>query len=394
MSDLEVKQRLMRPFVKRAMATANGAANGTTVVALQVPALGEFGLGEADGFWDDAEILILTGDMKDQVRQVTGYVQATGTLTVDHRFNNPNVSLLTVNSPVADVVIDVVDASLFIDGSLLTADAPLGDLVLDVADASIFNLGNAFIWDTVTPAGEVVIITNINTLTNQLTIAVPGIAFAGGYLVANAASISMVDNAYIFDAIGTAESVTIIGINLVANQLTIAPPGIVAVGGYNVAAVAAISVSPSILGPVVGPPPILGRQFLIQTATKTQDTGEHTNPRRYEKDYGFASAVVTRAGAAATALWEVALAAVYPAAGRTAGTITTIYELHIENSTGAAVTAWLEDDAGNAITPPYNIATLDTVVIDWPAGFTRGDAEVYINASVDDIIAQIFGTQE
>jgi len=204
----------------------------------------------------------------------------------------------------------------------------------------------------------------------------------------------MVDNAYIFDAIGTAESVTIIGINLVANQLTIAPPGIVAVGGYNVAAAAAISVSPSILGPVVGPPPILGRQFLIQTATKTQDTGEHTNPRRYEKDYGFASAVVTRAGAAATALWEVALAAVYPAAGRTAGTITTIYELHIENSTGAAVTAWLEDDAGNAITPPYNIATLDTVVIDWPAGFTRGDAEVYINASVDDIIAQIFGTQE
>ncbi|MBA7612108.1 hypothetical protein ES703_19342 [subsurface metagenome] len=394
MSDIEIQQRLMRPFVKRAMATANGAANGTTVVAPQVPALGEFGLGEADDFWNDVEVLILTGAMKDQLRRVTDFVQATGTLTVDHKFNHPNVSLLTVNSPAADVVIDVLDASLFIDGSLLTVDAALGDLVVNVADASIFNLGNAFIWDTVTPAGEVVVITNVNTVLNQLTIAAPGIAFAGGYLVANAASISMVDNAYIFDAIGTAESVTIIGINLVANQLTIAPPGIVAAGGYNVAVGAAISVSPSILGPIVGPVAVLGTQFLLMTPMKTQDTGVHTNTRRYEKDYGFASAPVARVGAVATALWEVALAAVYPVAGRTAGTITTIYELHIENSTGAAVTAWLEDDAGNTITPLYHIATLDTIVIDWPAGFTRGDAEVYINASVDDVVAQIFGTQE
>ena len=124
-----------------------------------------------------------------------------------------------------------------------------------------------------------------------------------------------------------------------------------------------------------------------------EDLGTNTNPRRYEKDYGFTSNPIARVGAAATPLWADGLAGVYPAAGRTAGTITTIYAFHIENSTGAEITAWLEV-AGAAITVPYHVATLDTVVIPWDAGFNVGDVDIDLNASVNDVIGQIFGNQE
>ncbi len=271
MSDIEIQQRLMRPFVKRVMATANGAWDGSTIVAPQVPAVGEFGLGEADDFWNDAEVLILTGDMKNQLRQVTDYVQATGTLTLDHRFINPDVSLLTVNSPAGDQIIDVVDASLFTGGSLLTADVAFGDLVVNVVDASGFRVGQAIIEDGA-PAAEMVVIVNVDTVNNQLTLIGPGITAVLGYAVADAAVIAMQNNGYIFDVIGTEESVTVLGVDTTLNQLRISMPGIIAAGGYNVAVGAAISVSPQILGPVVGPPAALGTSFLLMTPIKTQDT--------------------------------------------------------------------------------------------------------------------------
>jgi len=117
-----------------------------------------------------------------------------------------------------------------------------------------------------------------------------------------------------------------------------------------------------------------------------EDSGANTNPRGYEKDNGFYSEVVTRA-AGATALWTIATT---PA--RTAGLVTTIYTLEIENSTGAAVTGWLEI-GGVAITVPFHIATLDSVVIDFIGGFNTGDADIDCNASVDDIVFSIKGTE-
>jgi len=116
-----------------------------------------------------------------------------------------------------------------------------------------------------------------------------------------------------------------------------------------------------------------------------EDTGLHTNPRRYEKDNGFYSAVVARAGGVATALWTAAT-------GRTAGQITTIYTLEIENSTGAAVTAWLEI-GGAAITVPYHISNDDSVIIEFVAGFNSGDADVNCNASANDVVFSIKGTE-
>lgn len=116
------------------------------------------------------------------------------------------------------------------------------------------------------------------------------------------------------------------------------------------------------------------------------------NSRRYEKDNGFTSAVVARAGGVATPLWAVGLAAVYPAAGRTAGRITTIYTLTIENATGAAITGWLEV-GGAAITIPYHVANNDSVVIDFIAGLNVGNVNINCNASANGVNFQIMGTE-
>lgn len=123
-----------------------------------------------------------------------------------------------------------------------------------------------------------------------------------------------------------------------------------------------------------------------------EDTGLNTNPRRFESDNGFTSAVVTRVGGVATPLWAVGLAAVHPAAGRTNLLSTTIYTIEIENSTGAAVTAWLEI-GGTAITVPVHINDDDSIVIPYPAGKAIGDQDVNCNASVNDVVFTLMGTQ-
>lgn len=160
-SDIEASRRTLVPFNKKAISTVNGATNGTTVISLHIPGIGEYGLGEADDFWNNAEILILTGDMKDQMRKVTDWVRATGTLTVDHRFVNPNVSLLTGNVIATAIIIPVVDAS-------------------------VFSVGGAYIWDAVN--AETVTIATVDTTLNQLTLLA---GLTNPYTVVAGAAISM-----------------------------------------------------------------------------------------------------------------------------------------------------------------------------------------------------------
>ena len=112
-----------------------------------------------------------------------------------------------------------------------------------------------------------------------------------------------------------------------------------------------------------------------------------THARKYEKEKGFRSAVVTRAGGVATPLWTITTT---PA--RTAGKKTTIYVLIIENSTGAAVTGWLEI-GGTPITPPFHVANNDAELIDFPAGKDAGDNDINCNASVNGVQFQIVGTE-
>ncbi len=111
------------------------------------------------------------------------------------------------------------------------------------------------------------------------------------------------------------------------------------------------------------------------------------NQGSYNRDNGFYSAPTTRAGGVATALWTLTTT---PA--RTTGQITTIYELHIENSTGGAVTVWLEV-GGTAVTVPYAVANADSVTIEWIAGLYIGNQDINLNASANDVVAQIAGTE-
>jgi len=119
--------------------------------------------------------------------------------------------------------------------------------------------------------------------------------------------------------------------------------------------------------------------------------GKH-NPRLYEKENGFTSAPIARAGGVATPLWIVGLAAVNPVAGRTAGGITTAYTLVVENNTGNAATGWLEV-GGVAITPVYHLNNGETSVITFTAGMNIGDVDVNCNASVNGVVFQLTGTE-
>lgn len=118
-----------------------------------------------------------------------------------------------------------------------------------------------------------------------------------------------------------------------------------------------------------------------------EDTGLNTNPRRFESDNGFWSAPTAVVGPAATALWTIATT---PA--RTAGLETTIYTIEIENSTGAAVTAWLEI-GGVVITVPFHIVDNDSITIPYVAGFATGNNDVNCNASAVGVVVSIKGTE-
>ena len=107
---------------------------------------------------------------------------------------------------------------------------------------------------------------------------------------------------------------------------------------------------------------------------------------------GFVSAVVARAGLAATPLWAVGLAAVNPVAGRTAGLVSTLYSLIIENNTGAAVTAWLEV-GGVVITPIYHVNNGESAVVSFEAGQNVGNQDINCNASVNAVNFQVLGIQ-
>lgn len=122
--------------------------------------------------------------------------------------------------------------------------------------------------------------------------------------------------------------------------------------------------------------------------------------REYEKNNGFVSAVIAvGVGPVATALWAVGVACInnpsgVPADGRTSDDNTTIYTIKIENATGAAVTAWLEDEDGTHITTDFHLNNNETIVVNYSAGMNFGDMDIYINASVAAVEAQIMGTEE
>ena len=104
--------------------------------------------------------------------------------------------------------------------------------------------------------------------------------------------------------------------------------------------------------------------------------------------HGFYSDPTPTVGIPApTPLWTIATA---PA--RTAGHVTTIYQLHITNETGGQGFAWLEV-GGTVITPRYQLADDQSLFINWPAGLRVGDQDIDLNATANGIVGQASGVQ-
>lgn len=72
----------------------------------------------------------------------------------------------------------------------LSQDFDIGDTEIIVLDASLYEIGNAWIWDDTTPAGETVAISAVNRVTNTLTVT----AIATAYTIADDAKIAMQGN--------------------------------------------------------------------------------------------------------------------------------------------------------------------------------------------------------
>ena len=129
-----------------------------------------------------------------------------------------------------------------------------------------------------------------------------------------------------------------------------------------------------------------------------QDTGLHTNPRRFESEYGFVSCPIAVVGPAATLLWAVGTLCVrnpsgVAANGRTAGGITTVYTMELRNPDDAVQTAWLETSEDVIVSIVYTLSAKDSIVVPFEGGKTFGNIDLYINSSVVGIEAQLSGIE-
>jgi len=113
----------------------------------------------------------------------------------------------------------------------------------------------------------------------------------------------------------------------------------------------------------------------------------HTNPRRYEKDYGFYSSPVI-IGSGLTAVYSYGTS---PA--KTSGTALTIYTIDMQNPTSGVINICLLDKNGNRLTIDFIIPANDALFKDYPAGFNLGNQEVYASGTSSGVRLQIVGTE-
>ena len=120
-----------------------------------------------------------------------------------------------------------------------------------------------------------------------------------------------------------------------------------------------------------------------------EDTGVNTNPERYIQDNKFSSWPIDRAGAVATLLYGAASPAGH---ARTPGLDITIHWIIYHNHSGGPATVWLEAPGGTVQTPITQLADDQTVLIPVKP-FDIGDEEIFVNASANDVQAQIGGIE-
>jgi len=113
----------------------------------------------------------------------------------------------------------------------------------------------------------------------------------------------------------------------------------------------------------------------------------HTNPRRYEKDYGFYSSPVL-IGSGLTAVYTYGTS---PA--KTSGTSLTIYTIDMQNPTSGTINVCLLDKNGNRLTIDFIIPANDALFKDYPAGFNLGNQQIYASGTIGGVRLQIVGTE-
>ena len=123
----------------------------------------------------------------------------------------------------------------------------------------------------------------------------------------------------------------------------------------------------------------------MPTGSPGEDPGTHTNPEVYIHQYAFRSDVVTRVGDAPTPLYAIATT---PA--RVAGTSTDIWWIVYYNESGGNATVWLVDVDGNLLSSTVQLANNQSVAFAVKP-LPVGDTDVYVDASVNGVQAQIGG---
>jgi len=113
----------------------------------------------------------------------------------------------------------------------------------------------------------------------------------------------------------------------------------------------------------------------------------HTNPRKYEKDYGFYSSPVI-IGSGLTAVYSYGTS---PA--KTSGTALTIYTIDMQNPTSGTINVCLLDKNGTRLTIDFIIPANDALFKDYMAGFNLGNQEVYASGTSSGVRLQIVGTE-
>lgn len=124
-----------------------------------------------------------------------------------------------------------------------------------------------------------------------------------------------------------------------------------------------------------------------QGVPQVEDTGVNTNPERYIHDNAFRSDAIQRAGGVATALYTIATT---PA--RTAGLDTDIWWIWYNNRAGAIVEVWLEAPGGTVVTNRVRLDQNESILLPVKP-LPVGDNDILVNATLDDVEAQIGGIE-
>lgn len=120
-----------------------------------------------------------------------------------------------------------------------------------------------------------------------------------------------------------------------------------------------------------------------------EGSGLNTNPERYIQDNKFSSVPIVRAGGVATLLYGVASPVAHR---RTAGLSTTIWWVWYHNLSGGAATVWLEAPGGTLMSTRTQLADNQTIVLNVKP-LDIGDQDIFVNASANNVEAQIGGLE-